>query len=96
MWREIDGKDQTAVLTRQSEESNGEGFIHWNGENMYEVKWRKLQVSAGTAQIHLRHALPRAFSFPINLIVDPKERERCEPYDPRYLHSWTFATSPRS
>jgi len=86
--REIDGKDQTAFLTGRSEESNREGFIYWNGEHMYGVKWRNFKLPLVRQKYIGDPALPLAFSFPINLIVDPKERE---PYEPRYLHSWTFA-----
>jgi arylsulfatase len=86
--REIDGKDQTAFLAGDQEESSREGFIYWNGPKMYGVKWRNFKLS----MVHQRHmfdpALPLAFPHLINLVVDPKERE---PYEPRYLHTWTMA-----
>jgi len=49
--RVIDGKDQSAFLAGKQEKSNREGFIYWNGEKMYGVKWAELQAGAGCAKI---------------------------------------------
>jgi arylsulfatase A-like enzyme len=41
--RVIDGKNQTALLSGQDEGSNRDGFIYWNGEQMYGVKWHNFK-----------------------------------------------------
>lgn len=86
--REIDGRDQTSFLTGASNESNRDGFIYWNGAHMYGVKWRNFKLPMVQQKYIFDPALPVGFPFPVNLIVDPKERE---PYEARYGHTWTFA-----
>jgi arylsulfatase len=86
--REIDGKDQSPFFYGEQEESNREGFIFWNGETMYGVKWRNFKLSLVQQKYFTDPALPLGFPHIVNLITDPKERE---PYNPVYLHSWTMA-----
>lgn len=86
--REIDGKDQSTFLRGEQEQSNREGFIFWNGERMYGVKWRNFKMVMFDQKYSSDPALPLNAPHVINLIVDPKERE---PFNPVYLHSWTAA-----
>ena len=71
-----------------SKTSNREGFIYWNGERMYGVKWQHFKLVMVQQKYLFDPALPLGFFNIINLIVDPKERE---PIEPRYMHSWTMA-----
>jgi arylsulfatase len=86
--RVIDGKDQTAFLSGQDEVSSRDGFIYWNGEQIYGVKWRNFKLVLVEQKYMTDPALPLAFPHIVNLMTDPKERE---PYNPVYLHTWTMA-----
>ena len=86
--REIDGKDQSAFLYGQQEESNREGFIYWNGERMYGVKWRNFKLVLVDQKYMTDPALPLSFPRIVNLVTDPKERES---FNPVHLHTWTLA-----
>ncbi len=86
--REIDGKDQSPFLYGQQEESNRDGFIYWNGERMYGVKWRNFKLVLVQQKYFTDPALPLGFPHIVNLVTDPKERE---PYHPVYYHTWTMA-----
>ena len=86
--REIDGQDQSLFLFGQQEESNREGFIFWNGERMYGVKWHNFKLALIQQKYFTDPALPLGFPHIINLVTDPKERE---PYHPVYYHTWTMA-----
>ena len=86
--REIDGIDQSAFFYGEQEESNREGFIFWNGETMYGIKWRNFKLSLVQQKYLTDPALPLGFPHVVNLVTDPKERE---PYNPVHLHSWTMA-----
>ena len=86
--REIDGIDQSPFFYGEQEESNRDGFIFWNGEKMYGVKWRNFKLSMVEQKYFTDPALPLGFPHIINLITDPKERE---PFNPVYLHTWTLA-----
>ena len=88
--RVIDGKDQSAFLAGNQEHSNREGFIYWNGEKMYGVKWRNFKMVLVEQLYSMDPALPLSSPHIINLLTDPKERE---PVNPVYLHSWTVAHS---
>ena len=86
--RVIDGKDQSAFLAGKQEKSSREGFIYWNGERMYGVKWQNFKL-VFVQQKYLSDAgLPLGNPHVVNLLTDPKERE---PFDPANLHSWTMA-----
>ena len=86
--RVIDGKDQSPFLYGEQEKSNREGFIYWNGEHMYGVKWQNFKLVLVKQTYFTDPALPLGFPHIVNLITDPKERE---PVNPVYLHSWTMA-----
>jgi len=86
--RVIDGKDQSRFLFGEQEKSNREGFIYWNGEKMYGVKWQNFKMVMVEQKYFTDPVLPFATPHVINLLTDPKERE---PYNPVYLHTWTFA-----
>ena len=86
--RVIDGKDQSPFLFGEQEKSNREGFIYWNGEKMYGVKWQNFKMVLVQQKYFTDPVLPFATPHIINLLTDPKERE---PYNPVYLHTWTFA-----
>ena len=42
--RVIDGVDQDAFFRGAQEKSNRDGFIFWNGERMYGVKWQNFKA----------------------------------------------------
>ncbi len=85
--RVIDGKDQSSFLAGKQENSNREGFLYWNGERLYGVKWKNFKLVM-IKQKYLTDAIqPLGFLNVINLLTDPKERE---PFNPVYLHSWTM------
>jgi arylsulfatase len=86
--RVIDSKDQSSFLFGRQEKSNRDGFIYWNGDKMYGVKWHDFKMVLVQQKYFTDPALPFATPHIINLLTDPKERE---PYNPVYLHSWTFA-----
>ena len=86
--RVIDGKDQAAFLSGEQEKSNREGFIYWNGEEMYGVKWQNFKLVMVEQKYFTDPALPLGMPHIVNLVTDPKERE---PFNPVYLHSWTMA-----
>jgi arylsulfatase A-like enzyme len=86
--RVIDGKDQSAFLAGKQEKSNREGFIFWNGEKMYGVKWQNFKMVLVDQKYATDPALPLNNPRIINLVTDPKERE---PFHPVYYHSWTVA-----
>ena len=86
--RVIDGKDQSAFLAGEQEKSNREGFIYWNGDKMYGVKWRNFKLVLVEQKYFTDPALLLSNPHIVNLITDPKERE---PFNAVYLHSWTMA-----
>jgi arylsulfatase len=86
--RVIDGKDQSAFLYGEQEKSNREGFIYWNGDKMYGVKWQNFKLVLVQQKYATDPALSLGNPRIINLVTDPKERE---PFNPVYLHSWTAA-----
>jgi arylsulfatase len=86
--REIDGIDQSPFFYGEQEDSSRDGFIFWNGEKMYGVKWRNFKMVLVQQKYFTDPALPLGFPHIINLLTDPKERE---PYHPVYYHTWTMA-----
>jgi arylsulfatase len=86
--RVIDGRDQSAFLFGKQEKSNRDGFIYWNGERMYGVKWQNFKLVLVQQKYFTDPALPLSNPHIVNLLTDPKERE---PYNAVYLHSWTAA-----
>jgi arylsulfatase len=86
--RVIDGKDQSPFLFGHQEQSNREGFLFWNGEKLYGVKWQNFKLVLVDQKYLTDPALPLGFPHIVNLVTDPKERE---PVNPVYIHSWTMA-----
>lgn len=86
--RMIDGVDQTPFLSGEQEHSNREGFIYWNGDKLYGVKWQNFKLVLVEQKYSTDPALPLGFPHIINLMTDPKERE---PYNQIYYHTWTMA-----
>jgi arylsulfatase A-like enzyme len=86
--RVIDGKDQSAFLRGEQGKSNREGFIYWNGDKMYGVKWQNFKLVLVQQKYFTDPALPLSNPHVVNLVTDPKERE---PFNAVYLHSWTMA-----
>jgi arylsulfatase len=84
--RNIDGLDQTEFLTGRSDESARDGYLYWMGDTLFGVKWRHFKLKL-VLQTYLSEP-PSRLSTPhiVNLLTDPHERE---PYNPRYLHTWT-------
>jgi arylsulfatase len=85
--RIIDGIDQSSFLAGK-QKSNREGFLYWNGEKLYGIKWQNFKLVFVEQKYLTDPALPLGFPHIVNLITDPKERE---PINPVYLHSWTMA-----
>lgn len=85
--REIDGVDQNDWLAGTADSAR-DGYIYWMGKKIYGVKWHDFKLAL-VAQKYSTDP-PADLSTPriINLITDPQERE---PFDVRYLHSWTAA-----
>lgn len=86
--RMIDGVDQTPFLSGEQEHSNREGFIYWNGDKLYGVKWQNFKLVLVEQKYFTDPALPLGSPHIINLMTDPKERE---PYNQVYYHTWTMA-----
>lgn len=86
--RVIDGVDQTPFLSGEQEHSNREGFIYWNGDKLYGVKWQNFKLVLVEQKYFTDPALPLGSPHIINLMTDPKERE---PYNQVYYHTWTMA-----
>jgi arylsulfatase A-like enzyme len=86
--RVIDGKNQTAFLSGEQEASNRDGFIYWNGEQIYGVKWQNFKLALVEQKYMTDPVLPLSFPHIVNLMTDPKERE---PLNPVHLHTWTMA-----
>lgn len=85
--RVIDGKDQSAFLYGKQEKSNREGFLYWNGDKLYGVKWQNFKLVLVKQTYATDPALPLGFPHIVNVVADPKERE---PFNPLYLHTWTM------
>ena len=86
--RVIDGQDQSPFLSGEQEKSNREGFLYWNGEKLYGVKWQNFKLVLVEQKYFTDPALPLGFPRIVNLVTDPKERE---PFNQVYLHTWTLA-----
>jgi arylsulfatase A-like enzyme len=86
--RVIDGRDQSPFLSGEQEKSNRDGFLYWNGEKLYGVKWQNFKLVLVEQKYFTDPALPLGFPHIVNLVTDPKERE---PFNPVYLHTWTLA-----
>ena len=56
--RMIDGVDQTPFLSGEQEHSNREGFIYWNGDKLYGVKWQNFKLVLVEQKYFTDPALP--------------------------------------
>lgn len=59
--RMIDGVDQTPFLSGEQEHSNREGFIYWNGDKLYGVKWQNFKLVLVEQKYSTDPALPLGF-----------------------------------
>ncbi len=85
--RIIDGVDHRDFFGGKQENSSREGFLFWNGERLYGVKWRHFKFVMVEQKYFYDPALPLAVPKIINLLVDPKEREAI---NYRHLHTWVL------
>jgi arylsulfatase len=73
--RIVDGVDQRAFFEGKTDQSAREGFLFWNGDQMYGVKWKDFKVAMVEQRYFwdpvLRYAVPHIY----NLKLDPKERD---------------------
>jgi arylsulfatase len=85
--RVIDGVDQLAWLTGETDTSARDGYLYWMGSEMFGVKWRNFKLVLVSQRY--QNDPPNKLSTPhlINLVTDPQERE---PISLPYLHSWTI------
>lgn len=80
----IDGVDQGAFFCADQDRSNRQGFLFWNGDKLYGVKWQNFKTVFVEQRQFFDPAPPIANPRIINLLTDPKERE---PVDwPRPAH----------
>jgi arylsulfatase A-like enzyme len=85
--RVIDGVDQRAFFTGEQDKSNRQGFLFWNGEQLYGIKWQNLKMSLVGQRYLFDTSPPYANPRVVNLLVDPKERE---PVEYPHMHTWVF------
>jgi arylsulfatase len=84
--RVIDGVDQLGWLAADQESAARDGYVFWNGPELYGVKWRNFKLAL-VCQWYSSDLVGRLASpHIINLIADPQERE---PLNLPDLHSWT-------
>lgn len=86
--RVIDGVDQSRFFRGEQDQSNREGFLFWNGDQLYGVKWQNFKTSFFDQRNFFDPSPPYANPRLTNLLADPKERE---PVDYPYLHTWVYA-----
>ncbi len=86
--RIIDGVDQRAFFGGEQDQSNRQGFLFWNGDKLYGVKWQNFKTVFVEQRYFSDASPPYANPRIINLLTDPKERE---PVDSPHLHTWVVA-----
>ena len=86
--RVIDGVDQGAFFRGDQDQSNRQGFLFWNGNQLYGAKWQNFKTAFVEQRNFFDASPPVANPRIINLLADPKERE---PVDYPYLHTWVVA-----
>ncbi len=86
--RVIDGVNQGPFFRGDQDESNRQGFLFWNGDKLYGVKWQNFKTVFVEQRYFSDASPPYANPRIINLLTDPKERE---PVDYPYLHTWVVA-----
>jgi arylsulfatase len=77
--RIIDGVDQLGFLMGKQEQSNREGFIIYNNDDIYGYKWRNWKMHL--VELENMNGEPRPLNVPRihNLITDPKEEYNMAP-----------------
>lgn len=85
--RVIDGIDQSPFFLGNQTESNRDGFIYWNSDKLYGVKWRNFKLRLVEQKYFFDNPQPAGFLNIVNLITDPKERE---PINQQHFHTWTL------
>jgi arylsulfatase len=85
--RVIDGVDVRPFLEGSADTSGREGYLFWNGEKLYGVKWGNFKMAMVDQENFWDVASERPVPRIINLLTDPKERE---PVNHQHLHTWTF------
>jgi arylsulfatase len=85
--RIIDGLDQTKFLSGESELSARDGFLFWNGPELYGAKWMNFKCSLYVQRSMFDPALKLSFPRITNLMTDQKEVDKMNPL---WLHSWTI------
>jgi arylsulfatase A-like enzyme len=86
--RIIDGLDQTPLLSGESELSARDGFLFWNGPELYGAKWMNFKLSLVLQRTMFDPALKLSFPRITNLMTDQKEVDEANPV---WMHSWTIA-----
>ena len=86
--RVIDGVDQDPFFRGVQNQSNRQGFLFWNGDKLYGVKWQNFKTVFVEQRYFSDASPPYANPRIINLLTDPKERE---PVDSPHLHTWVVA-----
>jgi arylsulfatase len=84
--RQIDGINQLPWLTGETDASRRDGYIFWNGPEMYGVKWRNFKLALVRQKYSSDPPAKLASPWIINLVADPHERE---PFNLPHMHSWT-------
>ena len=91
--RVIDGMDQRAFFGGEQDKSNRQGFLYWNGDKLYGVKWQNFKTVFVEQRQFFDSSPPYANPRIINLLTDPKERE---PVDSPTCIPGSWLTSPDS
>jgi arylsulfatase len=84
--REIDGVNQLGWLTGDEESSARDGYIFWNGPEVYGVKWRNFKLAMIEQKFSSDPVGKLSTPRIINLVTDPQEREAVAI---PHLHTWT-------
>ena len=86
--RVIDGVDQRTFFSGEQVQSNRQGFLFWNGDTLYGVKWQNFKTVFVEQRQFFDPSPPYANPRIINLLADPQERE---PVEYPHLHTWVMA-----
>jgi arylsulfatase len=86
--RIIDGIDQTAWLSGQAEHSARDGFLFWNGPDLFGAKWHDFKLKLFDQRSMFEPMGRLSFPKIVNLMVDQHE---VDPINPLWMHTWTVA-----
>jgi arylsulfatase len=90
--RVIDGIDQRPFFEGRQDASNREGCLVWVRDRLHGVKWRNFKVMFVRQRYLDEEVQTLTTPHVINLITDPKERER---YNQQHLHYWVLGHARR-